>query len=152
MDNVLDEPVISSSGRKRKIKAETISWNLAKASRYYGEGNALCIVCNHIHTVYDHNNNKVCQASNVTLSSEIKTMKHEMWSYLLLPKKKRLLELSSFAIKQTFNILKIILSMNFNLVNYLYLFKLLILNQYSPTAVWLILLGMCNIKKHKNVQ
>ncbi len=70
MDNLdeLDEPVISSSGRKRKIKAETFSWNLAKAAHYNGEGKALCIACNHIHTVYDHNNNNVCQAS--TLSSE----------------------------------------------------------------------------------
>ncbi len=70
MDNFdeLDEPVISSSGRKRKIKAEKFSWNLAKAVRYNGEGKARCIACNHIHTVYDHNNNNVCQAS--TLSSE----------------------------------------------------------------------------------
>ncbi len=69
MDNLdkLDEPVISSSGRKRKIKAETFSWNLEKAARYNGEEKAWCIACNHIHTVYDHNNN-VCQAS--TLSSE----------------------------------------------------------------------------------
>ncbi len=59
------------------------------------EWKALCIVCNHIHTVYDHNNNNVCQAS--TLSSEeitkIKqvfflTLKHEMWSYQLLQQKK----------------------------------------------------------------
>ncbi len=63
----LDEPVISS-GRKRKIKAETFSQSLAKAVRYNGEGKALCIACNHIHTVYDHNNNNVFQAS--TLSSE----------------------------------------------------------------------------------
>ncbi len=60
-----------------------------KPARYNGEGKAPCMACNHIH---DHNNN-VCQAS--TLSSEeitkIKlvlflTVKHEMWSYLLLPK------------------------------------------------------------------
>ncbi len=36
--------------------------------------------------------------------------------------------------------------MNFNLVNYLYLFKLLLLNQNNPTAVWLILPGMRNKK------
>ncbi len=36
--------------------------------------------------------------------------------------------------------------MNFNFVNYLYLFKLLLLNQNKPTAVWLILLGMHNKK------
>jgi hypothetical protein len=53
--NKLDEPVISSSGRKRKIKAETFSQNLAKAARYSGEGKSPCILCNH--------NNKVCQAS-----------------------------------------------------------------------------------------
>ncbi len=41
----LDEPVISSSGRKRKIKAETFSQNLVKAACYNGEGKALCIVC-----------------------------------------------------------------------------------------------------------
>ncbi len=34
--------------------------------------------------------------------------------------------------------------MKFNFVNYLYLFKLLLINQNNPTAVWLILLGMCN--------
>ncbi len=45
----LDEPVISSSGRKGKIKAATFSWILAKAARYNGEGKALCIACNHIH-------------------------------------------------------------------------------------------------------
>ncbi len=33
-------------------------------------------------------------------------LKDEMWSYLLLPKK-RLLELSAFAIKQTFNFYKL---------------------------------------------
>ncbi len=37
----LDEPVISSSGCKRKIKAET--------ARYNGEGTDPCIACNHIH-------------------------------------------------------------------------------------------------------
>ncbi len=52
----LNEPVISSSGRKRKIKAEMFSRSLAKAARYNGEGKAQCIACNHIHTVYDHNN------------------------------------------------------------------------------------------------
>ncbi len=59
MDNFdeLNELVISSSGRKRKIKAETVSRSLAKAVRYDGEGKAQCIVCNQIHTVYDHNNN-----------------------------------------------------------------------------------------------
>ncbi len=36
--------------------------------------------------------------------------------------------------------------MNFNFVNYLYLFKSLLLNQNNPTAVWLILLGMRNKK------
>ncbi len=60
----LDEPVISSSGRKRKIKAETFSWSLEKAAHYNNERKAQC----HNHTVYDHNNNNVCQAS--TLSSE----------------------------------------------------------------------------------
>ncbi len=55
MDNFdeLNEPVISSSGRKRKIKAETFSRSLAKAVRYDGEGKAQCI---HIYAVYDHNN------------------------------------------------------------------------------------------------
>ncbi len=38
--------------------------------------------------------------------------------------------------------------MNFNFVNYLYLFKLLLLIQNNPTAVWLILLGMRNKKKN----
>ncbi len=68
MDNFdeFDEPVTSSSGRKRKIKAEMFSRSLAKEACYNGEGKALCIACNHIHTVYNHNN--VCQAS--TLSSE----------------------------------------------------------------------------------
>ncbi len=43
--------------------------------------------------------------------------------------------------------------MNFNFVNYLYLFKLLLLNQNNPTAVWLILLGMRNKKSNfwKNI-
>ncbi len=36
--------------------------------------------------------------------------------------------------------------MNFNVVSYLYLFKLLLLNQNNPTAVWLILFGMRNKK------
>ncbi len=36
--------------------------------------------------------------------------------------------------------------MNFNLVNYLYLFKVIIINQNNPAAVWLILLGMRNKK------
>ncbi len=89
MDNFdeLDEPVIFSSGQKRKIKAETVLLNLAKAACNNGEGKALCIACNHNHTVYDHNNNNnnnVCQAS--TLSSEdITKIKPvlEMWSYLL---------------------------------------------------------------------
>lgn len=49
--NELDEPVISSSGQKRKIKAETFSWILAKAVRYNGEGKAPCIACNHIHNL-----------------------------------------------------------------------------------------------------
>ncbi len=54
----LDEPVISSSGRKSKIKVLTFSWNLAKAARCNDEGKAApCIACNHKHTVYDHNNN-----------------------------------------------------------------------------------------------
>ncbi len=47
--NELDEPVISSSGRKRKIKDEMFSWSLAKAAHYNDERKALCIVCNHIH-------------------------------------------------------------------------------------------------------
>ncbi len=47
--NELDEPIISSSEGKRKIKAETFLWNQEKAARYNGEGKALCIVCNHIH-------------------------------------------------------------------------------------------------------
>ncbi len=70
MDNFdeLDEPVISSSEQKREIKAEMFPWILAAAARYSGEGKAPCIVCNHIHTVYDQNNNSVCQAS--TCSSE----------------------------------------------------------------------------------
>ncbi len=48
MDNFdeLDKPVISSSGRKRKIKAETFSRSIAKAARYNGEGKAQCIACN----------------------------------------------------------------------------------------------------------
>ncbi len=36
--------------------------------------------------------------------------------------------------------------MNFNLEMYLYLFKLLLLNQNNPTAVWFILLGIA-VKK-----
>ncbi len=36
--------------------------------------------------------------------------------------------------------------MNFNFENYLYLFKLLLLNQNNATEVWLILLGMCSKK------
>ncbi len=82
MDNYdeLDEPVISSSGRKIKIKAETFSWNPAKAARYNGEEKALCIYITY------------------TLSSEeIKRMflfNSETWN----------VELSAFAIKQTFNI------------------------------------------------
>ncbi len=46
MDNFdkLDEPVISSSGRKRKIKAEMFSRTLAKAACYNSEGKVLCIV------------------------------------------------------------------------------------------------------------
>ncbi len=70
MDNFdkLDEPVISSLERIRQIKAEAFSRSLAKAARYSGEGKDLCIACNHVHTVYDHNNNNVYQAS--TLSSE----------------------------------------------------------------------------------
>ncbi len=91
--NEFDEPVISSSGRKRKIKAEMFSRSLAKAARCNGERKALCTACNHIHTVYDHN--KVCQASTLhchlrrllRLNKCFLTLKHEMWSYLLLPKK-----------------------------------------------------------------
>ncbi len=43
--------------------------------------------------------------------------------------------------------------MNFNLVNYLYLFKVIIINQNNPAAVWLILLGMRNKKQisEKNI-
>ncbi len=60
----------------------------------------------HIHTVNDHNN--VCHAS--TSSEEITkikqvfflTLKDEMWNLSAFAKK-RLLELSAFAIKQTFN-------------------------------------------------
>ncbi len=70
----LDEPVISFSGHKRKIKAETFSRNLAKAARYNGEGKALCIVCNHIHTVYDHNN--VCQISTLLVIGFCKLTLH----------------------------------------------------------------------------
>ncbi len=47
----LDEPGISSSGRKIKIKAETFSRILAKAARYSVEGKALCSACNHIHNL-----------------------------------------------------------------------------------------------------
>ncbi len=53
---------------------------------------------NHIHTVYDHNNNNVCQAS--ASSKEITNIKpvflihSETWN----------VELSYFAIKYTFNI------------------------------------------------
>ncbi len=45
MDNFdeLNEPVISSSGRKRKIKAETFLRSLAKAVLYNGLGKAQCI-------------------------------------------------------------------------------------------------------------
>ncbi len=84
MDNFdeLDEPVISSSGRKRKIKAETFSRSLAKAARYNGEGKALCIVRNHIHTVYDHNNNNVCQASTLS-SKEITKIKQVFFFFKL---------------------------------------------------------------------
>ncbi len=77
-------------GWKRKINAETFSWNLAKAACYNGEGKALCMACNHIHTVYDLNNN-VCQVSTCHLrrlqrfnECFLKNSKHEMWSYLLL--------------------------------------------------------------------
>ncbi len=45
--------------------------------------------------------------------------------------------------------------MNYNFVNYLYLFKLLLLNQNNQTAVWLIVLGMRNKKKRdfwKNIK
>ncbi len=66
--NELDEPVISSSGCKRKIKAETFHETLQKqqASSYNDEGK-LCIITS---IIYDHNNNNnnVYQAS--TLSSE----------------------------------------------------------------------------------
>ncbi len=62
MDSV-DEPVISSSGRKRKIKAETFSLNLEKEARHNVEGKAPFNVCTLITSIiYDHNNN-VCQAS-----------------------------------------------------------------------------------------
>ncbi len=46
MDNFyeLDEAAISSSGRKRKIKAEMFSWNLEKAVLYNVEGQARRIV------------------------------------------------------------------------------------------------------------
>ncbi len=37
--NELDESVISSPGRKRKIKGEKFSQSLAKAARYNDEGN-----------------------------------------------------------------------------------------------------------------
>ncbi len=73
---------------KRKIKSETFSWSLAN-----GEGKAPCFACNHIPTVYDHNKNNVCQASTLSFEEITKikqvfslTLKHEMWSYLLLPK------------------------------------------------------------------
>ncbi len=57
MDNdELDELVISSSGRKRKIKAETFSW-------IHNNEGKLCVII-----IYDHNNNNVCQVS--TSSSE----------------------------------------------------------------------------------
>ncbi len=47
MDNFdeLDEPVISSSGRKRKIKAETFSLNLEKEARHNVEGKAHYNAC-----------------------------------------------------------------------------------------------------------
>ncbi len=48
MDNFdkLDEPVISSLGRKRKINAEMFSWNLETAAHYNGEAKAQYIACN----------------------------------------------------------------------------------------------------------
>ncbi len=93
----LDEPLISSSGRKRKIKAETFLQNLVKAARFNGEGKALCTVCNHIHTVYDHNNNNVCQASTLAFE-EITKIKCVFVFY----SKSWNMEWSAFAIKQTF--------------------------------------------------
>ncbi len=51
---------------------------LAKAARYNGERKPLCIVCNHIHTVYDHNNNNLCQAST---SEEITNIKQVFFFY-----------------------------------------------------------------------
>ncbi len=93
MDNFdeLDEPVISSSGRKRKIKAETLSWNLEKAARYNGEGKAPCILWNHIHksmiaTTTTFVRHLHCHLRRLQRLNEwvFLTLKHEMWSYLLL--------------------------------------------------------------------
>ncbi len=90
--NELDEPIISSSEGKRKIKAETFLWNQEKAARYNGEGKALCIVCNHIHKYmittttfvkHLHCHLRILQRLNKLFFF---TLKHEMWSYLLLPK------------------------------------------------------------------
>ncbi len=51
MDNFDElDSIISSSGRKRKIKAEMFSCKLEKAACYNGEGTAPCIACSHIHT------------------------------------------------------------------------------------------------------
>ncbi len=99
--NKLDESVITSSGCKRKIKDETFSCNLAKAARYNVEGKALCIGCNRIHTVYDHNNN-VCHAS-ILSSEEITKSKSKTWN----------VELSAFAKKTTVSVICFCYKTNF---------------------------------------
>ncbi len=100
MDNFdkLDEPVISSLGRKKKIKAETFSQNLAKAAGYNGEGK----LCNNNHTVYDHSNN-VCQGSILSAeeTTEIKQVisnNKYKWSYLFLQ-----INSSNVTLSTTFN-------------------------------------------------
>ncbi len=71
--------MISSSGRKRKLKAETFSRNLEKAAHYNGEGKAApCIACNHNHTVYDNN---VCQASTFSAEEITKIKRVFLFNY-----------------------------------------------------------------------
>ncbi len=120
--NELDEPIISSSEGKKKIKAETFLWNQEKAARYSGEGKALCIVCNHIHKYmittttfvkHLHCHLRILQRLNKFFF----LLQNMKCGVICFCQKKWLLELSAFAIKQAFNILKNISSIHFNLVN-----------------------------------
>ena len=75
MDN-FNELVISSSGRKRKIKPETFSRNLTKAARLVVREKLPVIACR-----LRYHNNKVCQAS--MSSEEINVMKINRVLYYL---------------------------------------------------------------------